>query len=36
MSTYTTIIRRSRTGEGGFAKGWYSRAPEWVFNDGTL
>ena len=34
MSTYTATIRWSRTGDGDFAKGQYSRAHEWAF-DGT-
>jgi organic hydroperoxide reductase OsmC/OhrA len=35
MSTYTATIRWSRTGEGDFAKGQYSRAHEWVFDGGV-
>src|SRR6476619_8308625 len=34
MSTYTATIRWSRTGEGDFAKGQYSRAHEWAFDGG--
>src|SRR4051794_27515969 len=34
MSTYTAIIRWSRTGDGDFAKGQYSRAHQWVFDGG--
>src|SRR6476619_8477108 len=34
MSTYTATIRWSRTGEGDFAKGQYSRAHEWSFDGG--
>lgn len=34
MSTYTATIRWSRTGEGDFTKGQYSRAHEWVFDGG--
>src|SRR4051812_12880816 len=34
MSTYTATIRWSRTGEGDFAKGQYSRAHQWVFDGG--
>jgi organic hydroperoxide reductase OsmC/OhrA len=36
MSTYTATIRWSRTGEGGFAKGQYSRAHQWAFDGGTV
>ena len=36
MSTYTATIRWSRTGEGDFAKGQYSRAHEWAFDGGAL
>jgi organic hydroperoxide reductase OsmC/OhrA len=35
MSTYTATIRWSRKGAGGFAKGQYSRAHEWVFDGGV-
>ena len=34
MSTYTATIRWSRTGDGDFAKGQYSRAHEWAFDGG--
>jgi organic hydroperoxide reductase OsmC/OhrA len=34
MSTYTATIRWTRTGDGDFAKGQYSRAHEWVFDGG--
>src|SRR4051795_11686504 len=34
MSTYTAIIRWSRTGDDDFAKGQYSRAHEWAFDGG--
>ena len=34
MSTYTATIRWSRTGEGDFAKGQYSRAHTWEFDGG--
>jgi len=34
MSTYTATIRWSRTGEGDFAKGQYSRAHDWAFDGG--
>ena len=34
MSTYTATIRWSRTGDGDFAKGQYSRAHEWSFDGG--
>ena len=36
MSTYTATIRWSRTGEGDFAKGQYSRAHEWTFDGGAI
>ncbi len=36
MSTYTATIRWSRTGEGDFAKGQYSRAHEWAFDGGAV
>src|SRR5213595_3833869 len=36
MSTYTATIRWSRTGEGDFAKGQYSRAHEWAFDGGAI
>lgn len=35
MSTYTATIRWSRTGDGDFTKGQYSRAHEWVFDGGV-
>ena len=36
MSTYTATVRWTRTGEGDFAKGQYSRAHEWTFDGGTV
>ena len=36
MSTYTAIIRWSRNGAEGFAKGQYSRAHEWAFDGGAV
>jgi organic hydroperoxide reductase OsmC/OhrA len=36
LSTYTATIRWSRTGDGDFAKGQYSRAHEWVFDGGAV
>ena len=36
MTTYTAIIRWSRTGEGDFTKGQYSRAHEWAFDGGAV
>ena len=36
MSTYTATIRWSRTGEGDFAKGQYSRAHAWAFDGGAV
>jgi organic hydroperoxide reductase OsmC/OhrA len=36
MSTYTATIRWSRTGEGDFARGQYSRAHEWAFDGGAV
>jgi organic hydroperoxide reductase OsmC/OhrA len=36
MSTYTATIRWSRTGDGAFAKGQYSRAHEWAFDGGAV
>ena len=36
MTTYTATIRWSRTGEGDFAKGQYSRAHEWAFDGGAV
>ena len=34
MSSYTATISWSRTGDGDFAKGQYSRAHEWAFDGG--
>jgi organic hydroperoxide reductase OsmC/OhrA len=34
MSTYTATIRWTRTGDGDFAKGQYSRAHQWSFDGG--
>ena len=34
MSTYTATIRWSRSGEGDFTKGQYSRAHSWEFDGG--
>jgi organic hydroperoxide reductase OsmC/OhrA len=36
LSAYTATIRWSRTGEGDFAKGQYSRAHEWAFDGGAV
>ena len=36
MSTYTATIRWSRSAEGDFAKGQYSRAHEWAFDGGAV
>jgi organic hydroperoxide reductase OsmC/OhrA len=36
MSTYTAMIRWSRNGAEGFAKGQYSRAHEWAFDGGVV
>ena len=36
MSTYTATIRWSRTGEGDFTKGQYSRAHQWAFDGGAV
>ena len=36
MSTYAATIRWSRSGEGDFAKGRYSRAHEWAFDGGAV
>jgi len=36
MTTYTATIRWSRTGDGDFAKGQYSRAHEWAFDGGAV
>lgn len=35
MSTHTATIRWSRTGDGDFTKGQYSRAHEWAFDGGA-
>ena len=35
MSTYTATIHWSRTGDGDFLKGQYSRAHEWAFAGGV-
>ena len=35
MSSYTATIRWSRTGDGDFTKGKYSRAHEWAFDGGV-
>lgn len=34
MSNYTATIRWSRTGDGDFSRGQYSRAHEWTFDGG--
>ncbi|MCL6684734.1 OsmC family protein [Sphingomonas alba] len=36
MSTYTATVRWTRSGEGDFAKGQYSRAHEWAFDGGHV
>ncbi|MFL6764831.1 MAG: OsmC family protein [Sphingomicrobium sp.] len=36
MSVYTATIRWSRSGEGDFTKGQYSRAHEWAFDGGAV
>ena len=36
MSTYSATVRWTRTGEGDFAKGQYSRAHEWAFDGGAV
>lgn len=36
MSTYAATIRWTRTTEGDFAKGQYSRAHEWAFDGGAV
>jgi organic hydroperoxide reductase OsmC/OhrA len=36
MSAYTATIRWSRTGDGDFTKGQYSRAHEWAFDGGHV
>lgn len=35
MSTYTATIRWTRTGDGDFIRGQYSRAHEWAFDGGV-
>ena len=35
MSSYTVTVRWSRTGDGDFTKGQYSRAHEWEFDGGA-
>ena len=36
MSTYIATIRWTRSGEGDFTKGQYSRAHEWAFDGGAV
>ncbi len=36
MSTYTATIRWSRSADGDFTKGQYSRAHEWAFDGGAV
>jgi organic hydroperoxide reductase OsmC/OhrA len=36
LSTYTATIRWSRSGDGDFSKGQYSRAHEWAFDGGAV
>jgi organic hydroperoxide reductase OsmC/OhrA len=36
MSTYTATIRWSRTGDGDFTRGQYSRAHQWSFDGGAV
>jgi organic hydroperoxide reductase OsmC/OhrA len=36
MSTYTATIRWTRTDDGDFAKGQYSRAHQWAFDGGAV
>jgi organic hydroperoxide reductase OsmC/OhrA len=36
MSTHTATIRWTRSGDGDFAKGQYSRAHEWAFDGGAV
>ena len=36
MSTYTATVRWTRSGEGSFTKGQYSRAHEWAFDGGAV
>ena len=36
MSTYTATVRWTRTGDGAFTKGQYSRAHEWAFDGGHV
>ena len=35
MSAYTATVRWTRTGDGDFTKGQYSRAHEWAFDGGV-
>jgi hypothetical protein len=35
MTTYTATIRWTRTGDGDFAKGQYSRTCAWTFDGGA-
>src|SRR6476661_9376724 len=36
MSTYTATIRWTRTGDGDFTRGQYSRLHEWLFDGGAI
>ena len=36
MSTYTATVRWSRSGDGDFTKGQYSRAHQWAFDGGAV
>ena len=36
MSTYTATVRWTRSGDGDFTKGQYSRAHEWAFDGGAV
>ena len=36
MSTYTATIRWTRSGDGDFTRGQYSRAHEWAFDGGAV
>jgi len=36
MSTYTATIRWTRTGDGDFTRGQYSRLHEWAFDGGAV
>jgi organic hydroperoxide reductase OsmC/OhrA len=36
MSSYRSIVRWSRAGDGDFLKGQYSRAHEWAFDGGAV